>query len=504
MAQITVNIPQPTPQVALSISPSAIGEDFGTTTVTATLNAVSTDDVEVTLNFGGTATETSSIRPAARRSLSRRARYQRLDHRSPGCRSTPSARRPSRSVFAQSTLFNATPGSSPTPYLPRSTTLIPLRRATSRARSTTTSISPAPCKPVTRAFRNVLVYLDDDGSQNGAFNVATDPFIFTSAAGASQGNYTFFGLANGSYNVFQVVPPSIRPDATGAGAQRRIHRREPAHVGLNFGDAGITNPGPRSASTFRRSPTTSSSGTLTISLARATAAPVSFTILVGGLAPFADYTLTGPSGLVTLSAASPTLRRHDRSGSNVGLVHDQGQRRHDRHRRNDHLPGGEHPEQSRERDAQRCFAGRRPRSSPPAGSPALVIDSPTQLSSTGLNPGFSFGAATNTFTAGDQPDFITSADLNGNGIPDLIVANSQASSITVILDPTSANPVTKTYSVGPNPTGIVAADFNGDGCLDLAVSTPTGVSILQNNGYGCVRPCRQLRGRQRSVGRCGG
>jgi hypothetical protein len=119
-----------------------------------------------------------------------------------------------------------------------------------------------------------------------------------------------------------------------------------------------------------------------------------------------------------------------------------------------------------------------------SGTAALVIDSPTQVSSTGLNPGFSFGAATNTFQAGDQPDFITEADLNGDGIPDFIVANSQSSSITVILDPTSANPVTKTYSVGPDPTGIVAADFNNNGSLDLAVSTTNGVSILQNNGYG--------------------
>jgi hypothetical protein len=328
---------------------------------------------------------------------------------------------------------------------------------------------------------NVLVYLDADASQNGAFDPATDPFIFTTAPGASQGNYTFFGLASGSYNVFQVVPPKFaqtQPPPNGG----YIGASPPAS-GLNFGDAAMTTPGATLSVNIPRITDDGSSGTLTLSLARATASPVAFTILVGGLAPFGDYTLTGPSGPVALSAASPTFvatiapgqtsvsytikANADTTGTDETITFQVANIPNNPS--NAVLTGASQVETS---------------IVTASGTPQLVIDSPTQLSSTGLNPGFSFGAATNTFQAGDQPDFITSADLNGNGTPDLIVANSQASSITVVLDPTSLNPIIKNYSVGPNPTGVAVGDFNGDGSLDLAVSTANGVSILQNNGFG--------------------
>ncbi len=83
---------------------------------------------------------------------------------------------------------------------------------------------------------NVLVYLDADSSQNGAFNVATDPFIFTTAAAANNPNYTFFGLANGSYNVFE-IPASGFDQTQPKPATAGYLGVSPPASGLNFGDA---------------------------------------------------------------------------------------------------------------------------------------------------------------------------------------------------------------------------------------------------------------------------
>ncbi len=117
------------------------------------------------------------------------------------------------------------------------------------------------------------------------------------------------------------------------------------------------------------------------------------------------------------------------------------------------------------------------------GTPSFVVDNPSQTSG-GVGSGLAFSAAPIYDTAGDQPDFITSADLTGNGQLDLIVANGSGNSISVILNPTSANPTTTNYNLGAAPTGIAVADLLGNGNLDLAVATANGVSILLGNGQG--------------------
>ncbi|HEV8003261.1 MAG TPA: FG-GAP-like repeat-containing protein [Planctomycetaceae bacterium] len=474
MAQISVNIPTPPPLVGLSIiPPTTIGERFGPLTVFATLNAVSTDDVEVSLAFTGTAIQnqqyvasgTTIFIPAGQTTGSIVLTGLPVDF---------SGAFTVIVGFTQSTLYNAAPGS------PTSVTATVLDNEPVAAGNIAGKVYndlnfDGTLDNNEPGIPNVLVYLDNN--HNNTFDVATDPFIYTTSAAAVLGNYTFFGLASGSYNVNQVVPPQFGQTQPASGGGY-IGVSPPAS-GLNFGDAAVTNPPAILSVGIPQITGDGSSGTFKITLAQRTQAAVSLTILVGGLAPFTDYTLTGPGGPITLTAASPTFVAvipagqfsvsytiktiGDSTGTNETITF------RTLSTTNATLTGASQVETS---------------IVPTTGTPQLVIGSPTQVSSTGLNPGFSFGAATNTFTAANQPDYITTADLNGNGIPDVIVANSQASSITVILDPTSANPISKNYSVGPNPTGIVAGDFNGDGALDLAVTTANGVTILQNNGYG--------------------
>jgi len=87
-------------------------------------------------------------------------------------------------------------------------------------------------------------------------------------------------------------------------------------------------------------------------------------------------------------------------------------------------------------------------------------------------------------TTGHNPSAIATADLNGDGILDLIVMNDPDFNLTLLMGkgdgtftPTTVSPLT-----GNNPRALVVGDFNGDGYPDIAVadSTDSAVAILLN------------------------
>jgi hypothetical protein len=96
------------------------------------------------------------------------------------------------------------------------------------------------------------------------------------------------------------------------------------------------------------------------------------------------------------------------------------------------------------------------------------------------------------YTVGSSPISIAAADLDGDGKPDLAVANSEDASVSVLLnlgDGTFAPPAY--YAVGSNPYSVAAADFNGDGNPELAVANWNSngtVSLLVNQGDGTFAP----------------
>lgn len=100
------------------------------------------------------------------------------------------------------------------------------------------------------------------------------------------------------------------------------------------------------------------------------------------------------------------------------------------------------------------------------------------------NPLFSFSSA-QTFAVGSAPGGTATADLNGDGKPDLVTANYYDSTVSVLLG--NGNGTFQTavpYSAGPSPTWVAVGDFNGDSKPDLAVADVSGVSILLGNGDG--------------------
>ena len=84
------------------------------------------------------------------------------------------------------------------------------------------------------------------------------------------------------------------------------------------------------------------------------------------------------------------------------------------------------------------------------------------------------------------PASIAIADFNGDGIPDLAVAN-ELSVVSILLGRGDGTFATKsTPYAGINPEAVIAADLNGDGIPDLAVADYNGntVTVLLGNGDG--------------------
>jgi len=91
-----------------------------------------------------------------------------------------------------------------------------------------------------------------------------------------------------------------------------------------------------------------------------------------------------------------------------------------------------------------------------------------------------FQTAVNYGTGGGSPQSVTVGDFNGDGKGDLAAANFNGNNVSVLLgngDGTFQAAVN--YSAGSGSVSVAVGDFNGDGIADLAVANwYGGVSIL--------------------------
>jgi hypothetical protein len=95
-----------------------------------------------------------------------------------------------------------------------------------------------------------------------------------------------------------------------------------------------------------------------------------------------------------------------------------------------------------------------------------------------------------TFSTGSNPSAVASGDFNGDGKPDLVVANHGSNDVSILLGGGDGifQPQVK-YAVGTGPSSVVVQDLNGDGKPDLVVanSGSEGVSVLLGNGDGTFK-----------------
>jgi hypothetical protein len=126
------------------------------------------------------------------------------------------------------------------------------------------------------------------------------------------------------------------------------------------------------------------------------------------------------------------------------------------------------------------------------GKPDIVVADP-RLSSVSVllnNGDGTFGTA-QTYAVGGTPTALAVADVNRDGKPDLVTAN-QGGSVSVLLgqgDGTFA--AAQSYAVGGPANSVAVGDFNHDGFLDV-VTTGAEMDLLSGNGDGTFGAYQQI------------
>ena len=106
-----------------------------------------------------------------------------------------------------------------------------------------------------------------------------------------------------------------------------------------------------------------------------------------------------------------------------------------------------------------------------------------------------FSATFDPVTVGGAPQWVAAADLNGDGISNLAVANAGGDSVQVLLGSTSTGFSTPaTYAAQTATNGLAIGDFNGDGVLNLVASNygSSAVSVFLGKGDGTFAPAESI------------
>jgi hypothetical protein len=138
------------------------------------------------------------------------------------------------------------------------------------------------------------------------------------------------------------------------------------------------------------------------------------------------------------------------------------------------------------------------------GKPDLAVANQGDVYGNGQGVSVLLGKGDGTFqtavnyAAGGRPSCVAVGDFNGDGKQDLAVANVEGTVRVLLGKGDGTFQATNVgYIAGPYANSVAVGDFNGDGKQDLAVANGSGVSILLNDGNWPTGPSRARAGPSR-------
>jgi hypothetical protein len=121
------------------------------------------------------------------------------------------------------------------------------------------------------------------------------------------------------------------------------------------------------------------------------------------------------------------------------------------------------------------------------GKPDLICaDSGDNLLTIFLGNGTGGFTPNSTIGVGNLPEYVVAADLNSDGEPDLVAANFNDGTLSILTNNGTGSftaSMSTNIVVGTGVDSVQAVDVNGDGKLDLVCATSQGITVLTNNGH---------------------
>ena len=111
--------------------------------------------------------------------------------------------------------------------------------------------------------------------------------------------------------------------------------------------------------------------------------------------------------------------------------------------------------------------------------PGLLLLVPLIVAAAGAAPAAALSFAAPAYSSTENaPVALAVADMNGDGVLDVVTADAIASTVSVLLgDGTGGFSAARHVSTGADPSDIAVADLDGDGSPDLLTANPGSATV---------------------------